>query len=170
MGADPDGDIQHPLWDHFLPVPLLGRDDYISWHDNAYGDLVYDHMDPESFRRKRKCRKDPEAEPEAYHRAYYIRRDRTAVFYYILVVFDTPNIIFSTISIITSFLAAALTMLRSSYYAVWYAANDIVLIILWVLASMKNPAYIPVVVNFGIFFINDMYGYISWKRRERIQL
>ena len=90
--------------------------------------------------------------------------------YYILVVFDTPNIIFSTISIITSFLAAALTMLRSSYYAVWYAANDIVLIILWVLASMKNPAYIPVVVNFGIFFINDMYGYISWKRRERIQL
>ena len=88
----------------------------------------------------------------------------------ILVVFDTPNIIFSTISIVTSFLAAALTMLRSSYYAVWYAANDIVLIILWVLASMKNPAYIPVVVNFGIFFINDMYGYISWKRRERIQL
>ena len=94
----------------------------------------------------------------------------TAVFYYILVVFDTPNIIFSTISIVTSFLAAALTMLRSSYYAVWYAANDIVLIILWVLASMENPAYIPVVVNFGIFFINDMYGYISWKRRERIQL
>ena len=94
----------------------------------------------------------------------------TAVFYYILVVFDTPNIIFSTISIVTSFLAAALTMLRSSYYAVWYAANDIVLIILWVLASMKNPAYIPVIVNFGIFFINDMYGYISWKRRERIQL
>ena len=76
MGADPDGDIQHPLWDHFLPVPLLGRDDYISWHDNAYGDLVYDHMAPESFRRKRKCRKDPEAEPEAHHRAYYIRRDR----------------------------------------------------------------------------------------------
>lgn len=94
----------------------------------------------------------------------------TAIFYYILVVFDTPNIIFSTISIVTSFLAAALTMLRSSYYAVWYAANDIVLIILWVLASMENPAYIPVVVNFGIFFINDMYGYISWKRRERIQL
>ena len=94
----------------------------------------------------------------------------TAVFYYILVVFDTPNIIFSTISIVTSFLAAALTMLRSSYYAVWYAANDIVLIILWVLASMENSAYIPVVVNFGIFFINDMYGYISWKRRERIQL
>jgi nicotinamide mononucleotide transporter len=90
----------------------------------------------------------------------------TAVFYYILKSFNTPNIIFSTISIITSFIAASLTMLRSSYYAVWYAANDIVLIILWVLASLKDPAYIPVVVNFSIFFMNDMYGFMSWKQRE----
>lgn len=90
----------------------------------------------------------------------------TAVFYYILYRLNTPNIIFSTISIITSFLATALTMLRSSYYAVGYAANDIVLIVLWVLASMENPVYIPVVVNFAIFFLNDMYGFISWKKRE----
>lgn len=90
----------------------------------------------------------------------------TVVFYYILKSFNTPNIIFSTISIITSFIAASLTMLRSSYYAVWYAANDVVLIILWVLASLKDPAYIPVVVNFSIFFMNDMYGFMSWKQRE----
>lgn len=37
----------------------------------------------------------------------------TVVFYYILMILDTPNIVFSTISIVTSFLAAALTMLRS---------------------------------------------------------
>jgi len=90
----------------------------------------------------------------------------TGVFYCILDRLHTPNIIFSTISIITSFLATALTMLRSSYYAVGYAANDIVLIVLWVLASIENPAYIPVVVNFAIFFLNDMYGFISWKKRE----
>ena len=90
----------------------------------------------------------------------------TAVFYYILKSFNTPNIIFSTISIITSFIAASLTMLRSSYYSVWYAVNDVVLIILWVLASLKDPAYIPVVVNFSIFFMNDMYGFMSWKQRE----
>ena len=90
----------------------------------------------------------------------------TAAFYYILKSFNTPNIIFSTISIITSFIAASLTMLRSSYYAVWYAVNDVVLIILWVLASLKDPAYIPVVVNFSIFFMNVMYGFMSWKQRE----
>ncbi len=90
----------------------------------------------------------------------------TFVFYLILKALNTPNIVFSTVSIVTSFLAAALTMLRSSYYALGYAANDIVLIVLWTLASLENPAYIPVVVNFTIFFFNDMYGFISWRRRE----
>ncbi len=60
-------------------------------------------------------------------------------------------------------------MLRSSYYAVGYAANDLVLIVLWSLAAMENPAYIPVIVNFVIFFFNDMYGFISWRRREAVQ-
>lgn len=86
----------------------------------------------------------------------------TSIFYYILMWLDTPNIIFSTLSIVTSFVAASLTMLRSSYYAMGYAANDIVLIVLWVLASLE----IPVVVNFAIFLLNDMYGFVSWKKRE----
>ena len=93
----------------------------------------------------------------------------TAAFCYILHVLDTPNIVFSTISVTTSFLAALLTMLRSSYYALGYAMNDIVLIVLWVLASLKNPAYIPVAVNFAIFFLNDLYGFVSWKKREAVQ-
>ena len=87
-------------------------------------------------------------------------------FYSLLLVLNTPNIIFSTISITTSFIAASLTMLRSSYYALGYASNDIVLIILWILASKENPIYIPVVVNFSIFLFNDMYGFVSWKKRE----
>ena len=44
-----------------------------------------------------------------------------------------------------------------------YAANDVVLIVLWVMASMENPAYIPVAVNFAIFLLNDLYGFVSWK-------
>lgn len=47
-----------------------------------------------------------------------------------------------------------------------FAANDVVLIILWSLASLKNPVYISVIVIFVIFFINDIYGFISWKKRE----
>lgn len=94
----------------------------------------------------------------------------TGAFYFILCWLETPNIVFSTLSVTTSFLAASLTMLRSSYYALGYAANDLVLIVLWGLAAAKDPVYIPVIINFMIFFMNDMYGFISWKKRERTQL
>ena len=94
----------------------------------------------------------------------------TVVFYYLLYIFNTPNLLFSTISISTSFIAACLTMMRSSYYAIGYATNDIVLIILWGLASIQEPVYIPILINFIIFFINDIYGFVSWKKREEIQI
>ena len=94
----------------------------------------------------------------------------TGAFYFILRWLETPNIVFSTLSVTTSFLAASLTMLRSSYYALGYAANDLVLIVLWGLAAAKDPVYIPVIINFMIFFMNDMYGFISWKKREHTQL
>lgn len=94
----------------------------------------------------------------------------TGAFYFVLRALDTPNIVFSTISVTTSFLAASLTMLRSSYYALGYAANDLVLVVLWSLAATKNPVYMPVVINFLIFFMNDMYGFVSWKKREHVQI
>lgn len=90
----------------------------------------------------------------------------TALFYGILAALKTPNIIFSTLSVTTSFFAASLTMLRSSYYAVGYAANDIILIVLWVLASIHEPRYVSVTIIFVIFFFYDVYGFISWKKRE----
>ena len=90
----------------------------------------------------------------------------TGAFYFILRWLETPNIVFSTLSVTTSFLAASLTMLRSSYYALGYAANDLVLIVLWGLAAAKDPVYIPVIINFMIFFMNDMYGFISFVRHS----
>ena len=92
----------------------------------------------------------------------------TWVFYYILKAFDTPNLVFSTISIATSFSASALMVLRSPYYAIAYGLNDIVLIVLWVMATMTNWDYLPMVLCFVIFFVNDMYGFCSWRKmRER---
>lgn len=93
----------------------------------------------------------------------------TALFYFILKYFKTPNLIVSTVSITTSFLASYLMLFRNSYYALAYAANDIVLITLWVLATLKDIAYLPMILCFTMFFINDIYGFVSWKKRERMQ-
>ncbi len=93
----------------------------------------------------------------------------TVAFYFILEAFDTANIVPSTISVTTSFLAVFLTFRRSPYYALAYAANDIVLIVLWVLASIEDIHYVSVAVCFVVFFVNDMYGFVSWRRMAKRQ-
>lgn len=93
----------------------------------------------------------------------------TVVFFYILDCFNTANIVPSTISVTTSFLAVYLTFRRCPTFALAYAANDIVLIVLWVMASIYDTKYISVVVCFIAFLVNDIYGYISWQRMKRRQ-
>lgn len=88
----------------------------------------------------------------------------TFLFYFILAAFDTENLVVSTISIATSFSASYLLVYRSPFYALAYAANDIVLVILWILAAMESVSYLPMVICFVMFLLNDLYGYISWKR------
>lgn len=93
----------------------------------------------------------------------------TTLFYFILSYFNTANIIPSTISVTTSFAAATLTFRRSPYFALVYAMNDVVLIVLWVLASMSEPRYISVVVCFVAFFFNDVYCFVNWQKMKRRQ-
>lgn len=93
----------------------------------------------------------------------------TLIFYFILSAFHTANIIPSTISVTTSFIAVYLTFRRSPLYAVGYAANDIVLIILWSLAALNDISYVSVIVCFAAFLANDIYGFFSWKKMGKRQ-
>lgn len=101
---------------------------------------------------------------------YIVAAVVTILFYYILNYFDTANMIPSTISVTTSFIAVYLTFRRSAYYALGYAANDVVLIVLWLLAASEESAYWSVVVCFCAFLVNDIYGFINWKRMEKRQV
>ena len=93
----------------------------------------------------------------------------TALFYFILEYFHTANIVPSTLSVTTSFIAVYLTFRRSPYFALAYAANDVVLILLWTLAAMENISYISVIICFIVFLVNDLYGFINWRRMEKRQ-
>ena len=93
----------------------------------------------------------------------------TIVFYFILKFFNTANIIPSTISVTTSFIAVYLTFRRSPWFALAYASNDIVLIVLWIMASLYDTRYISVVVCFFAFLVNDIYGYVNWCRMKARQ-
>jgi len=93
----------------------------------------------------------------------------TYVFFFILRAFGTQNLALSTLSVATSFLAVYLTFRRSAQYALAYAANDVVLIALWVIAARTDASYISVAVCFVMFLVNDLYGYVSWQRMRRRQ-
>lgn len=93
----------------------------------------------------------------------------TAVFYFILAAFRTANIIPSTLSVTTGFLAVHLTARRSEFFSLAYATNDIVLIILWTLAAMADVSYISVVICFVTFLANDIYGFISRSHMKKRQ-
>ena len=94
----------------------------------------------------------------------------TIIFYFILENFHTANMLPSTLSVTTSFVAVYLTFRRSPYFALAYASNDIILIILWTLASFEDIRYISVVVCFIAFLFNDIYGFMSWKRMQVRQI
>lgn len=93
----------------------------------------------------------------------------TVAFYFVLDYFDTANIVPSTVSVTTSFVAVYLTFRRSPYFALAYAANDIVLLLLWTLATIENTEYASVIVCFASFLVNDLYGFVSWKKMEKRQ-
>lgn len=91
------------------------------------------------------------------------------VFYFILQALGTNNLIVSTISVGTSFCASYLMIRRNSFYAIAYTLNDVVLIVLWVMASIVDPINIPMVACFSMFLFNDLYGFIRWRKREKEQ-
>ena len=94
----------------------------------------------------------------------------TVVFYFVLDWLKTPNLIVSTVSISTSFFASFMMLRRISFYAIGFTLNDIVLIILWSLASVNDLTCLSMVACFSMFLINDLHGFVRWRIREKEQL
>ncbi len=135
------------------PMALLAT---ISWFKNPY-------------EKNKKEVKVNRLTVKEYFFSFFLSLIVTFAFYFVLKKFNTPNIVWSTVSVTTSFLAVYLTFRRSPFYAVAYACNDVVLIILWSLATKTDFSYLSVVICFIAFFINDVYGFISWKKAQKHQ-
>ena len=110
-----------------------------------------------------------ELEIKEYIFLFFLSSIVTIAFYFILNALNTNNLLLSTFSVFTSFTASYLTFRRSRFYALGYVANDIVLIILWILASLSSKEYVSVVICFIFFLINDLYGFINWNKLYKNQ-
>lgn len=136
-----------------LPMTVVGL---ISWYKNPYekgkSEVKVNHIQPKEY---------------AFMAGLTIAV--TVAFYFILEALGTANVWISTISVATSFIPAYLTFRRSPYYALGYACNDVVLIVLWLMASLENTSYIAVTVCFIAFLVNDTYGFICWRKMSKRQ-
>ena len=134
------------------PIAIMS---VISWLKNPYGDT--DEVTVSRMTRRQTAR------------MILLAMMITVAFYFILRKIGNANLLFSTLSIATSFMASYMTVMRSPYYALGYAANDVVLIVLWAQASAVSLSYLPMVLCFIMFLANDLYGFYNWCRIEKRQ-
>jgi len=107
--------------------------------------------------------------PRQYLVAVLLGVTVTVPFYFLLRALGTARLLLSTVSVFTSLEAVWLSLKRSPAYALGYAANDVVLILLWLLAARESPEALGMVVCFLAFLVSDLYGFFNWQRMERAQ-
>lgn len=51
----------------------------------------------------------------------------------------------------------------------YVSEDDVELIVLWIWAIISDVRYISVVVCFAAFLVNDIYGFLSWRKMKERQ-
>ncbi len=94
----------------------------------------------------------------------------TIAFYFLLRALNTNELIVSTISLVTSALAEYLLLRRCPFYALAYAGNDVVLIVLWGLSVANHGLqFLPLVICYCVYLFGDFYGFFKWCKEYRKQ-
>lgn len=92
------------------------------------------------------------------------------VMYYLLKLFNTSELLVSTISVVTGLIAAYLLFRRSKYGFIFYVVGDIILILLWGIPIVRgNLTLLPMLIGPLINAINDSYGIYNWYKLEKLQ-
>lgn len=92
------------------------------------------------------------------------------IYYFILKAFNTDLLVISTLSIVTSVLASYFEARRSELSLFCYIANDLVIIVLWLIPIINGKTeLISVLVGPILLLINDIYGSWNWKRLKKQQ-
>lgn len=94
----------------------------------------------------------------------------TVGFYYLLRAIGTAQALTGAISMILSLSAQYLAVRRSNWYAVGFILNDITVIVLWCFTLRGSGLeFLPTILSFGVYFVNDVYGLVNWNLLKRKQ-
>ena len=89
-------------------------------------------------------------------------------FYFILVALNTENPVCSVLSLSTSVFAAYLMLKRVKFFSVFFAIDDLFLILLWGIQILSGEyQYMPTLIVSFTLLVNDTYSAICWLNRSR---
>ena len=92
------------------------------------------------------------------------------IYYFLLKLFNTDLLVVSTISVVTSVLASYFEARRSELSLFCYIANDLVIIILWLIPIINGQTeLISVLIGQVLILINDIYGSYNWSILKKKQ-
>lgn len=92
------------------------------------------------------------------------------IYYFILKAFNTDLLVISTLSVVTSVLASYFEARRSELSLFCYIANDLVILLLWLIPIISGQTeLISVLVGPILLLINDIYGSYNWRRLKKQQ-
>ena len=90
--------------------------------------------------------------------------------YFLLMAFNTNQLIISTMSLSISIVAGYLLLRRCKFYAMFYLVNDVIIITLWSISVYSSGlSYLPILLCNISLFISDIYGLITWIQRSKLQ-
>ena len=90
--------------------------------------------------------------------------------YFLLKLFNTSELVISSLSVVSSLYAIYLGVRRSKYSFYFYIINDFILIMLWGIPVVSGTlSLIPMVFNPIVNLINDSYGIYNWNKLEQVQ-
>jgi nicotinamide mononucleotide transporter len=92
-------------------------------------------------------------------------------FYFLLQAFHANQVLISTLSALTSTLAAYLLVRRDKNNFLVSCANDIVRLLLWLVPILQGDlSLLPLTINRLIYLFNDGYGFYNWHKIEKKQI
>lgn len=90
--------------------------------------------------------------------------------HFLLQVFNTANLLVSTISVGITALAGYLLMRRSEYNFIAFLANNTICFILWINIVLQGDiSYITTCTNYVLYFSMNLFGIFNWLRLKKQQ-
>lgn len=97
----------------------------------------------------------------------------TIALFFVLNALNTLNLLVACLSAFFTIIGNYLLMRKSIYMFLFFTCLNIIAILLWLLPIINGQGQsfgnIPIVIVFAMFTLSNLFGFINWKREEKLR-